>query len=101
MVAVQNHEAAVEGRAVPSTTLDPTAFLYAALLQDLDELALDTIDFLVPDLELPLNRIYYQLPLLGNNLLHRRARVGVVVDMEVMPRQIPLESLALLGVQEV
>ncbi len=46
-------------RNVSSTTLDPTAFLYAALLQDLDELSLDTIDFLVPHFELPLDSIYY------------------------------------------
>ncbi len=101
MVAVQNQEVAAEGIPVPSATLDPTAFSNAALFEDPDELLLDTIDFLVPHLELPLDRVYYQLPLLGNNLLYRYTRVGLGVNMEVMPRQIPLEGLALLGVQEV
>ncbi len=52
----------MEGRTVPSITMDPMALLNAALLEDLDELALDTIDFLVPDLELPLDGVYYELP---------------------------------------
>ncbi len=91
----------MEGRTVPSTTLNPTAFLNAALLENLDELLLDTIDFLVPHFELPLDRIYYQLPLLGNNFLYRSTRMGIGVNMQVMPRQLPLKLLTFLGVQKV